>query len=264
MTFFHSPSAGCLSWPDWVPFRLLHYLMAVVVVLQFGAVRYGEELLHIGPAYMCFIFVGFLRFFHLGFLMTFARQGSLRSRLWPLASSCWPVTLIFIPIVSPSTNWELAGMLTYPFFPSTTARCIYVAGAVLMVFCLDRIGRSVNCQPLPELLSRTSICLYLFHPVIITVILQIGLASVMAVWLTTQAVSFVLVVVQAILCRRSEAGWEFLQGCHFFFAPAAGSKGRLLADGTQSGSEDSCSSSDDDEANISHEDASARRLGASA
>uniref|UniRef100_A0A7S3HJK1 Uncharacterized protein n=1 Tax=Spumella elongata TaxID=89044 RepID=A0A7S3HJK1_9STRA len=135
--------------------------------------------------------------------MTFARRGPSGDRAQPLMSSCWPVMLVLFTFVSPSTNWELAGMLTYPFFRSARDRCVYIAGAFVVTFCLDRLSRTVYCRPLPDVLANTSLFLYLFHPVIITVLLQVGCRDVVSVWIGSFLISVLLMCMQVHLCSRT-------------------------------------------------------------
>mmetsp|Transcript_116643 Transcript_116643/g.310318 ORF Transcript_116643/g.310318 Transcript_116643/m.310318 type:complete len:113 (+) Transcript_116643:881-1219(+) len=73
-------------------------------------------------------------------------------------------------------------MLTYPFFLSVTDRALYVSGATALVFLLDRCGRCARCEELPGFLGQSALVLYLFHPVLITVLLHSGLRSVPQVW----------------------------------------------------------------------------------
>mmetsp|Transcript_127728 Transcript_127728/g.367656 ORF Transcript_127728/g.367656 Transcript_127728/m.367656 type:complete len:223 (+) Transcript_127728:2-670(+) len=172
--------------------------MAVVALFQFGAVRFADKIDTIGGAYLVFMGTGFNRFFDLGFLMTHARmEGPLRKdSVQPLLSEVWPVSLLLVTVVAPSTNWDLAGMLTYPFFHEAGDRLLYVGGAVTLVFVLDRVSRGVHCTPLPGVLGQTSLALYLFHPLLITGLLQLGMRSVMHVWIS--AAIFALAVVSGV------------------------------------------------------------------
>ena len=56
-------------------------------------------------------------------------------------------------MTSPSTNYSAAGNLTYPFFPRIIDRADYVAGAVILMFVLDRLGRQMECRPLPSFMG---------------------------------------------------------------------------------------------------------------
>mmetsp|Transcript_83291 Transcript_83291/g.236031 ORF Transcript_83291/g.236031 Transcript_83291/m.236031 type:complete len:510 (+) Transcript_83291:36-1565(+) len=178
--------------PDWLPVRGLHYLLAGVALVQFGAVPYAESMHTIGFAYVAYIFVGFNRFFQLGFLLTRARLSAEGDLVEPLVSRAWPLGLVLCIGVAPSTNWDLAGMLTYPFYVNILDRCLYVAGAVTVMFLLDRFSRVMVCDALPQVLGHASLVLYLTHPVLITLFLSMGLRSVPIIWLCCAVVAISL------------------------------------------------------------------------
>merc|ERR1711957_623751 len=96
-------------------------------------------------------------------------------------------------------NWQLAGMLTYPYYGYATSRVRYVVGAVVITFILDRVSRVLKAEPLPALLGNTSLSLYLFHPVFITVLLQLGMRNVFNVWLVAIIIAFLLVAAATYL-----------------------------------------------------------------
>merc|ERR1719436_1223512 len=135
--------------------------------------------------------------------MTRARRAGLSKMediAMPLASKVWPLTAVLVAIVAPSTNWDLAGMLAYPFWTSSVDRCLYVAGALTVVFVVDRTSRTVDCMPLPRSLGQASLMLYLFHPVFITALLALGLQSITGIWVFQ--VVMTAVVLQTIHLAR--------------------------------------------------------------
>jgi len=200
LCMLNARAVSSCRWPDWLPIRLLHYLLALVTISQFSLIRFADEMLHINGAYLTFINTGFSKFFCMGFIMTDARKGPHRLPE-PLVSACWPVMLFVIAVVSPSTNWQLAGMMTYPFFHEASARFLYVSGAMVMVFCLDRISRGLACRPLPDVLSHMSLLAYLIHPALITILLAFGMREVMHVWLSVLGLCLLIVSLQ-VLCQH--------------------------------------------------------------
>jgi len=228
-----APLAEWLARPSWLPVRVLHYLMALVALLEFGALPYAAEMKNIGPAYLAFIVTGFKQFFRLGFVMTHARVGPAGDRAEPLVSTVWPVILIVMTFVAPSTNFDAAGMLTYPYYSRAVDRCLYVAGSLVLTFVLDRASRGVRCRPLPNVLGHTSLLLYLFHPVLITVLLALGLRSLMLIWLGSCAV--MLLAVAALLGVQRQLGGRRQRGPQK--VAQTESRGKL---------DDVCSSSDTD------------------
>lgn len=184
-----------------VPTRVAHYFLALITLAQFGALPFAKEMSTIGPAYISFIVTGFNRFFGLGFVMTLGRSGPLEAK--PLVSRCWPCAIIICTLVAPSTNWDQAGMLTYPFFRQTMERCLYVSGALVVCFVIDRCSRGVECDPLPRVLGHIGLALYLFHPVFITLFLSLGFRSVQEVWLSSVVSTAAMIFVMFGLRRRA-------------------------------------------------------------
>lgn len=246
----NAPRVGQGWRPSWMPVRLLHYLLAGVVIIQFGALRFADEMKHIGPAYLLYGLTGFNRFFGLGFVMTHDRQvGPTKiDTAQPLLSRAWPVMLLLVTAVAPSTNWDVAGMLTYPFFADCVDRCLYVAGAVALMFILDRVSRGVQCMPLPNVLGQTSLLLYLIHPVLITVLLWSGRRSVMHVWLLS--VSTVAIFMALFELSRSSFGRKSgapklpkdFDNLSVMSSPLS-TRNRILSDSGETSGEDSTGSS---------------------
>jgi len=194
--------------PGWLPLRAVHYLLALVCLLQFGALPYAEEMTTIGLAYVSYILTGFNRCFGLGFIMTRARLVPAGDEASPLISRVWPLMLLVFTFFAPSTNWDLAGMLTYPFFKGALDRCLYVGGALVIFFLVDRGSRGVGCDPLPRRLAHVGLLLYLFHPVLITLFLSLGLRSVPLVWLCCLASATALVFIMCSCRRKASRGRE--------------------------------------------------------
>lgn len=54
--------------------------------------------------------------------------------------------------------------LTYPYYPRLLDRADYVAGAVVLMFVVDRVGRVIVCKALPAFIGYGALLLYLLHP----------------------------------------------------------------------------------------------------
>lgn len=168
--------------------RTLHYALVAMAVLQFAVPPFARTIQDVSASFVVFALVGFNMFFRLGFLMTRARTPhALWADAAPTASRLWPVALFGWVLCAPSTNWMLAGNLTYPYFPATLDRVHYVTGAVITIFAIDRASRVVECVAVPGVLNKASLGLYLFHPLLITVLMQVGVTSPAAIWALCQA-----------------------------------------------------------------------------
>ena len=168
--------------------RTLHYALAATAVLQFAVPPFARTIDDVSASFVVFALVGFNMFFLLGFLMTRARTPhALWADAAPTASRLWPVSLFGWVLCAPSTNWMLAGNLTYPYFPATLDRVLYVTGAVITIFAIDRASRVVECVAVPGVLNKASLGLYLFHPLLITLLMQVGVTSPAAIWALCQA-----------------------------------------------------------------------------
>lgn len=143
--------------------RFLHYGLGALATLQFGCIPIAPEIEHISTAFMLFIFCGFNKSFQLGFVLTLARLPGQHDVL-PIVSLYWPMMAILRTLTAPSTNWYAAGNLTYPYYPRLLDRADYVAGAVVVMFVVDRLGRMMNCKPLPAFMGYGALLLYLLHP----------------------------------------------------------------------------------------------------
>merc|ERR1712176_945771 len=101
-----------------IPVRALQYVLAVVMLVQFSYTPYAEKVESISSNFILFIFVGFNRFFGMGYIM-------LHADAQPVCQRFWPAVVVGFAFIMPSTNFVLAGNLTYPFFPSSTDRILY-------------------------------------------------------------------------------------------------------------------------------------------
>lgn len=149
--------------PSWLPLRLVHYALGVVMCLQFGCTPIVDKIDSISASFALFIFVGFNKSFQLGYVLTLARCDG-QEEAAPIVSSVWPTIIAFRTFTAPSTNWSMAGNLTYPYFPRMLDRANYVAGCVVLLFALDRVASWIPCGPLPSTLSYAALAAYLFHP----------------------------------------------------------------------------------------------------
>lgn len=192
--------------PRWLPLRVLHYLAAVIVVQQFAATPVVNSMNTISTAFVLYILVGFNKFYQLGFVMMRARSGRPEDDAKPLVSGVWPLMPVLLAVLAPSSNWFMAGNLTYPYFPRLEDRWLYVCGAVVLIFMLDRCDRHLPVMPLPRALGEGALMLYLLHPTIMTLIVAVLPTSwrlVPLIWLATISVAAVFAVArQAVICRH--------------------------------------------------------------
>merc|ERR1712113_11246 len=100
---------------SWMPLRMVQYLLAFVAVLQFGGVPYADHLDGLGMLYYCYIFIGFNKLFILGFFMTYSRGQKDVEEAMPVVSKAWPIGVVLLCFLFPSTNWFEPTFLTYPF-----------------------------------------------------------------------------------------------------------------------------------------------------
>ncbi|CAE8597951.1 unnamed protein product [Polarella glacialis] len=168
-------------------------------------------------AFVLYIFLGFNKFFQLGFVLTLARlPGSDEAS--PVVSKYWPLVVVLRVVTVPSTNWSIAGNLTYPYFPRMLDRVNYVLGAIVLMFVFDRAGRYISCEPLPTVLATTTLLLYLLHPVLMAFILSIfsngsWFREANQVWLGSLVLCLALVwsagaIKQVVSRRRSKKEQE--------------------------------------------------------
>lgn len=166
-----------------IPVRALQYILAVVILVQFGYTPYAEKVDTISSNFILFIFVGFNRFFGMGYIM-------IHADALPLCQRLWPAVVVGFAFIMPSTNFVLAGNLTYPFFPMAADRILYISFAVVILFSLQRHGHDMQCAALPASLNYASLVLYLFHPAIMTVLVELGFMHVSDIWLLSCVAAF--------------------------------------------------------------------------
>lgn len=196
-----SPLAASCQESTWkVPTRVFHYLAAGVAVLQFACTPFAQHVDSISCAFILYIVVGFNKFFTLGFLMTKAKKTKA------LTYNVWPVLFVIVPAVAPSTNFFLAGNLTFPYFPSEKDRVLYVAFALVVVFIVDRIGRETRCKPLPPIVLWSGLVLYLFHPAIIAYLVKEGFKDGVYIWFATAAIALGLTAAIMVCAWCFDAG----------------------------------------------------------
>lgn len=189
------------SRPSWCPLRAVHYALALCMVLQYSltpifAKAFGSSGLSI-PWILATFPLAFNKFFQLGFLVTHPRRSLNGSEdAEPLMSEYWPVMIFFLAMCSQSTNFSLSGgNLTYPYLHRPADRAAYVSYAAMVMFIFDRVSRWKQCQPLPSLLNYASLVLYIFHPVVCTVLLAFGLESIFALCTLSIGIVFLLVCI---------------------------------------------------------------------
>mmetsp|Transcript_109561 Transcript_109561/g.353599 ORF Transcript_109561/g.353599 Transcript_109561/m.353599 type:complete len:466 (-) Transcript_109561:65-1462(-) len=192
--------------PAWLPLRACHYLAGLTVVLMFACTPIANSVGTLQLDFGLYVFIGFNKFYALGYISTKDRN------VEPLFSEVWPAMLLILTIVCPSTNFYLAGNLTYPYYPLMSDRFLYVAGSVVVSFVLDRMGRLMPSKPLPQLVGLASIILFMMHPWFMTLAIAAGYSSIAAVQATTVVLSALCAVPFCLLERavagRSESGDE--------------------------------------------------------
>lgn len=177
-------AVSMMSLPWYIPLRLLQYICAGIAVVQLGIPELTPLMTgDVSGAYVLFMAVSCNRWFGLGFLMTRPRRLEADSDAKPLISQAWPVVLVPAVLFAPSTNWIMAGILTYPYYQHALDRCLYLAGTFTMFFVIDRVSRSVECIPLPRVINISSVVLFVFQITFITFLLHFGLRSIIAIWM---------------------------------------------------------------------------------
>lgn len=161
-----------------LPLRVVHYVAALVGCVQFGTTPIGD-IKDMTLGYFLYFAVGVLRWFQLGFLMTRPRKG-VDSK--PCLSKYWPLVMVLLAFVIPSTNWYFAAMLPYPYFPGMLDRSLYAAGTFTWIFIIDRCSRTMPCEPLPRVLHLFSLVLYLGQVALLQSFMATMWRSVEGIW----------------------------------------------------------------------------------
>mmetsp|Transcript_65207 Transcript_65207/g.153544 ORF Transcript_65207/g.153544 Transcript_65207/m.153544 type:complete len:474 (-) Transcript_65207:261-1682(-) len=207
--------------PSWLPLRFIHYLLGVLMFVSFGLTPIADNITHISPGFILFIFIGFNKSFQLGFIVTLSRLPG-REEAEPIVSIYWPMIVILRTVTAPSSSWFAGGNLTYPYYPRMADRALYVAGAVVVMFIVDRVGRHIHCKALPVWLGNTALLLYLLHPwvmaVLITATRGTFLQDAGTIWLLSLVVGGLIGVCTTIrpreLCTwpRDNKSWASCNG----------------------------------------------------
>lgn len=163
-----------------IPLRVFHYTAGAMMVLTL-ATPFANVIGHITPCFVLWCFTVMNRSFQMGFIMTrpLAKGGNddLDGPVKPLFSKCWPGAIVLVTLFAPSTNFYLAGNLTYPYLPGVVDRCMYAAGAIVLFFLVDRAGQTFESVPVPKGVSWAALLIYLFHPWVMTLIIDAGLRA---------------------------------------------------------------------------------------
>lgn len=154
---------------------------------------------------------GFNKSFQLGFILTVARLPNQEEAL-PIVSIYWPMMVILRTLTAPSSNWYAAGNLTYPYYPRLLDRADYVAGAVIFMFVVDRVGRAIECHALPSWLANGALLLYLIHPWLMALLILAVRGSMLE---DTGSVWSLCLVASALLGYLTTRPWKSWRCCRF-------------------------------------------------
>merc|ERR1712050_400743 len=138
----------------------------------------------------------------LGFFMTYSRGQLDMEEAMPIVSRAWPLGVMLLCFLFPSTNWFEPTFLTYPFLERAIDRFLYVTFTFVCIFTLDRLSRDKACVPMPDVLQWASLLLYLFHPVFIAILVTVGLQDAILVWLLSTALSTMFAAILVAVRRR--------------------------------------------------------------
>merc|ERR1712190_289279 len=103
--------------------------------------------------YMLYLAIGCNKWFQLGFILMRARREGVNGEddsVGALMSRAWPLVLVLAIFCSPSTNFSMDGVITYPYQAYWVDRSFYAAGTTLMIFVVDRVSRKAPCSPVPN------------------------------------------------------------------------------------------------------------------
>ena len=206
--------------PSWLPLRFIHYVLGLLMFLVFGCAPITPRIDSISAGFILYIFTGFNKSFQLGFIITLSRLPG-REEALPIVSIYWPMLVILRTATAPSTSWFAGGNLTYPYYPRLADRALYAAGAVVVMFVVDRAGRHIDCQALPAALANMALLLYLLHPWIMAVLIVATRGTPFedagTLWLLSLVVGWALGLCSTIqprkLCKRRREP-KSLATCH--------------------------------------------------
>jgi len=173
----------------WLPSRVLQYMAAVSLWLMIAGVPLNGEMSAIAPVFLVYGFIVANKFLALGFVMATESESAV-----PVMSRYWPVMVFVLAAGAPSTNFYLAGSFVYPYFPYMVDRCLYVGGALVLLFFIDRIGRFCDSMRMPRFLWISVWVNFLFHSLFTTLCLAYGIYSVNTIMIVCVVSSVVIAV----------------------------------------------------------------------
>lgn len=154
--------------------RLFQYICALAAVFQVSLIELNE---YVGEPTFVYILLMCNKLYALGFVMTLSRDA-----VEPCISRYWPVAAVLSVLVAPSSSWTMAGHMTYPYYDGALDRCLYLGGALVVIFAWDRISRTTKCEKLPNWASNGGLLLYLLHPAIATCLIAAGVRTEVGIW----------------------------------------------------------------------------------
>merc|ERR1719491_1948333 len=99
----------------------------------------------------------------MGYIMSLTR-----TKATPVLSRSGPMMWVFITATTASTNWNLSGVLTYPYFPYATERLMWTCGTWCWIFFFDRANMWLSeleaLNPIPPCVNTGCLLAFLFHP----------------------------------------------------------------------------------------------------
>ena len=155
--------------------RAMMYVVGAVAVaeasLKFPGMQvHGALSGEAGGAFPIYAFLLFHKFFVLGWLACTERYTHSRGSS-ALVSRCWAVAILLFFAGRQSSNWNMHGHLTFPYFGDALRRGAYTAPIVFAALALDRLDRLLATSPqlqCPVFLRATGHYLYLTHSIAMT------------------------------------------------------------------------------------------------
>merc|ERR1712129_427010 len=186
--------------------RARQYLLASLCVMQWAVSPVSRTSGTLSAGFAVYSFLGFNKAYIMGFVMIHDQINKspdgliVFDKLSPMCSVCWPLFPVMYAVVAPSTNWLLAGNLTYPYFSNAMDRVLYISGALLVIFTMHRASQEMqNTKVLPKWLEFTGLMLYLLHPAVVTISVRFGINDVATLWAGTVVVALMLVLLLRVL-----------------------------------------------------------------
>lgn len=185
--------------PRGVPVRLLHYSATFVTVFQLSVSPITDEATFgLSPAYILFMALCCKKWFEFGFFMAVPsfQDAEPSDSAQPMLSKMWPLMLVICTAFAPSTNWNMAGMLTYPYYAKTADRALYTAGTFTMFFIMDRTGKLAPCIAQPKVIKVATLILYVFQMTLSTIPIHFGMREI-----------YVITVVESLISLGLAMAW---------------------------------------------------------